>query len=312
MTQEFSIEVTPEQAGTRLDVFVASAFEQASRSAVRRWIDEGAVLVDGQARKAGHALKSGEMVSVSPPPPQPLDLQPEPIPLKIVYEDESLLVIDKPAGLVVHPGAGIRQGTLANALLHHLRQVSRSDTVRPGIVHRLDKGTSGLMVAAKSEAAHQALSAQFKQREVEKRYLTLVHGRLRAESGRIDAPLGRDPERRTRMSTRSRSPRQALTEYRVLRRLREFTLVEVRLHTGRTHQIRVHFEHLGHPVAGDPTYSARRRLPVSAPARKALEKLGRPFLHSAVLAFKHPVSGRSLRFESPLPPELDELLSSLE
>ncbi|MEE8587373.1 MAG: RluA family pseudouridine synthase [Acidobacteriota bacterium] len=312
MSEKSNLLVSLRQAGTRLDVFVTAAFPEASRSAVRRWIDGGSVTVDGKVRKAGHALRPQETVSVTPPPPQPVDLVPEPIPLDIVFEDDWLVVIDKPAGLVVHPGAGNRQGTLANALLHHLQQVSRSRSIRAGIVHRLDKGTSGLLVAAKNESVHQGLAAQFKQRQVEKRYLALVLGRLEPDQGRIEVPLGRHPRQRTRMSTRSRFPRQALTEYRVLRRFLEFTLAEVKLHTGRTHQIRVHFEHLGHPVAGDPTYTARRRFPLTPRAQKVLKGLDRPFLHAAGLAFDHPVTAKRLQFESPLPLELDEFLSSLE
>ena len=312
MSEKSNLFVSPQQAGTRLDVFVAGAFPESSRSSVRRWIDGGGVTVDGKLRKAGYALRPQEMVSVTPPPPQPVDLVPEPIPLDILFEDDWLVVIDKPAGLVVHPGAGNRQGTLANALLHHFQQLSRSQSIRPGIVHRLDKGTSGLLVAAKNESVHEGLAAQFKQRQVEKRYLALVLGRLEPDQGRIEVPLGRHPRQRTRMSTRSRSPRQALTAYRVLRRFLEFSLVEVKLHTGRTHQIRVHFEHLGHPVAGDPTYTARRRFPLRLSAQKVLKGLDRPFLHAAGLAFDHPVTAKRLEFESPLPPELDEVLSSLE
>lgn len=312
MSEQSSLIVSPPQAGTRLDVFVASAFPEASRSAVRRWIDAGSVTVDGQLRKAGYALRASETVLVTPPPPEPSQLTPEPIPLQIVFEDEWLVVVDKPAGLVVHPGAGNRQGTLAHALLHHLQEVSRSLSIRPGIVHRLDKGTSGLMVVAKTESVHQGLADQFKQRQVRKRYLTLVLGRLGDESGRIEVPLGRHPRQRTRMSTRSRSPRQAITDYRTLRRWNDFTLVEVRILTGRTHQIRVHFEHMGHPVAGDPTYSARRRFPLPPKAQKILRGLKRPFLHAAGLEFDHPVTGERLSFESPLPAELDEFLSSLE
>ncbi len=312
MPQTTKLLVSPSQAGTRLDIFVAAAFPEASRSAVRRWIDSGAVTVDGKVRKAGHALRPQESISVTPPPPRPVELEPEAIPLNVVFEDHSLVVIDKPAGLVVHPGAGNRQGTLANALLHHLQKVSRSQSIRPGIVHRLDKGTSGLLVVAKNESVHQGLATQFKQRQVEKRYLALVLGRPEHGQGRIEVPLGRHPRQRTRMSTQSRSPRQALTEYRILRRFLEFTLVEVRLHTGRTHQIRVHFEHLGHPVAGDPTYTARRRFPLSPSTQKALKGLNRPFLHAAGLAFDHPVTSKRLRFESPLPRELAEFLSSLE
>ena len=305
-----SLEAGPQQVRLRLDVFVCEAYPQATRSAVRRWIDAGCVKVGGEVRKAGYALRLGDSVDVAPPTPAPLDLEAESIDLSIVFEDEDLAVVDKPSGLVVHPGAGNWSGTLANALLHHFGKVSRSDPIRPGIVHRLDKDTSGLIVVAKCERVHQALAEQFKRRSVVKRYLALVHGRLEDDQGRIDAALGRHPRHRTRMSTSSRNPREALTEYRVLRRFQAATYVRVRLHTGRTHQIRVHFEHIGHPVVGDPLYSANRKGGPAA-GHPILKSLNRQFLHAAGLAFVHPTSGSPLSFESALPGELEELLRRL-
>ncbi|HSR68270.1 MAG TPA: RluA family pseudouridine synthase [Acidobacteriota bacterium] len=304
--------ITTEEAGTRLDVFVAQRLEDPSRSAVRRWIDEGHVTVDGERRKAGHGLRRGEVVRAVPPPAPPSTLQPERIPLDIVFEDPDLAVVDKPAGLVVHPGAGNRTGTLANALLHHFQQVSREDSARPGIVHRLDKDTSGLMVVAKNESAHEALARQFKKRKVEKHYLALVYGHPDPPRGTIEAPLGRDPNQRTRMSTRSRRPRMAVTRYRTLGTHGPFALLEVHLYTGRTHQIRVHLEHIGHPVAGDPVYKANRPFPLRGLSARALKGLERQFLHASHLAFRHPRDDRRLEFDSELPDELARILERLE
>ncbi|HSR50638.1 MAG TPA: RluA family pseudouridine synthase [Acidobacteriota bacterium] len=303
--------ITPEQAGTRLDVFVSQALEDPSRSAVRRWIDEGHVTVDGEKVKAGHSLREGQVVEASPPPPPPSTLEPEDIDIEIVYEDEDLAVVDKPAGLVVHPGAGNRSGTLANALLHHFQEVSREDSARPGIVHRLDKDTSGLMVVAKNESVHEALARQFKKRTVEKRYLALVYGHPSPVQGTIEAPVGRHPNQRTRMSTRSRKPRMALTRYRTLGTHGPFALLEIRLYTGRTHQIRVHLEHIGHPVAGDPVYTANRPFPLRGKTAHALKGLKRQFLHASHLAFDHPSQERRLSFDSPLPSELAQILERL-
>lgn len=313
-------------AGERLDKFVLDRLTQqdfppaapplttrsVTRSAVRRWIDAGRVSVNQQSVKAGQGLKRGDRVEVSIPPPEPSVLTPQDIPLKIVYEDQRLIVIDKPAGLVVHPGAGNRQGTLANALLHHLNRVSRPESVRPGIVHRLDKGTSGLIVIAKDEAAHEALAAQFKSRQVDKRYLALVYGIPDPPEGRIEAAIGRHRTQRTKMSTRSPKSRPALTEYKVLRTFPFFSLLEARLHTGRTHQIRVHFEHIGHPVVGDSAYSGNRPGELRGSDRAAIAALDRPFLHAWKLSFRHPDRKQALELEAPLPPELEEVLARLE
>jgi 23S rRNA pseudouridine1911/1915/1917 synthase len=238
---------------------------------------------------------------------------PEAIPLKIIHEDGTLVVVDKPAGLVVHPGTGNRQGTLANALLHHFQSISRSETIRPGIVHRLDKATSGLMVVAKNDQAHDFLARQFKDRQVEKHYLALVYGCLKERAGVIDVSLGRDPFVRTKMSTRSRRARKALTRYETIRVYRDFTYVRVYPQTGRTHQIRVHFQHLGHPVVGDETYGGKAIQRVKDPDLIApIRSLKRYFLHAEFLAFVHPDSGEKVSFEIPLPDELAELLRALK
>lgn len=304
--------VESEDAGKRLDLFLAEHLEQVSRSAVQRWIAKGAVTVDGRIRKAGFTLSAGQTVVANPPPIEPVTLIPQDLPLDIVYEDEDLVVVDKPAGMVVHPGAGNRQGTLANALAFYFQRLSRPNGLRPGIVHRLDKNTSGLLVVAKREEVHAALSGQFKKREVEKEYLALVYGTITSDQGEIDVPLGRDPVARTRISTRSRRTRPAVTRYRVIRRLREFTYLRVFLLTGRTHQIRVHFQHLGHPVVGDNTYGHRAVKKVRDPLTKqAVQSLDRLFLHATFLSFLHPIKGVRIRLTSPLPSQLASFLETL-
>lgn len=311
------LEATAENAGQRLDVFLTAELVQASRSMVRRWIETGHVTVNEKRKKPKYVVKGGDRISVLIPRPEPAHLVAEAIPLSITYEDASLVVVDKPAGIVVHPGAGNRQGTLANALLHHFGKISRQDTLRPGIVHRLDKGTSGLLVVAKNERVHEFLASQFKRREVEKHYLAMVYGKVEETEGVIDRPLGRDPWARTRVSTRSRRPRAAVTRYEVTRFLwgggTPFSLVRVILQTGRTHQIRVHFQSIGHPVVGDDTYGRKAYQRVKdAAVRHVVEGLGRYFLHATLLSFLHPETGQRVRFESPLPDELAQLLSVLK
>ncbi len=307
------LRVNSSGAGRRLDAYLSRRLSQFSRSSIRRWVEDNRVLVLGQRRKPSYLLRPGDEIRVDPPPPEPSHLTPEPIPLNVLHEDSCLLIVDKPAGQVVHPGAGNRSGTLANALAYHLAELSRRETVRPGIVHRLDKGTSGLLAVAKTERAHEHLSGQFARREVKKRYLALVHGSVEKDRGEIDVALGRHPRSRTRFSTRTRKPRSALTRYRVLSRHPGFTYLSVAPHTGRTHQIRVHLTHLGHPVVGDDTYGGRRlrQLPDSIRG-SIMVQMGRHFLHAASLAIVHPVTGRRVRFESPLPQELEAVLAVLE
>ena len=309
----FIFKVVPEETRERLDVYLSKRLQGPSRSAIQAWIRSGAVLVDGAGVKPGHQVRAGETISVCPPPPEPSDLTPEALDLDIIHEDQWLAVIDKPAGLVVHPGAGVARGTLANALLYHFTQLRAEGNVRPGIVHRLDKNTSGLLVVAKDERTHDALARQFQRREVEKRYVALVYGRLAQKQGTIDVALGRDPSSRTRISTRSRRPRQAITDYAVTREFERFSLLDVTLHTGRMHQIRVHLQHIKHPVVGDTTYGGDPRafLRQSALIRD-IQALGRHFLHAGRLAFFHPWLERRMVFESPLPPELAEFLGRLE
>lgn len=292
-------------AGKRLDVFLQERLGEYSRSRLQEWIREGRVRVDGKAERPSHRLRGGETVQVEPAELRPLRAVPEEIPLRILYQDEDVIAVDKPAGMVVHAGAGAHSGTLVNALLHHFGSLSQlGGELRPGIVHRLDRYTSGVLLVARSDSAHRKLAEQFAARTVEKVYLALVHGRVKGEHGRIEKPISRDPARRVRMTTRRLEGRAAITEYRVVRRLGRFTLLEVRIKTGRTHQIRAHFASLGHPVAGDRVYGA----PAKA---EGLPLLGRFFLHAQRVSFEQPTKGVRVTVESPLPPELEAWMGSL-
>jgi 23S rRNA pseudouridine1911/1915/1917 synthase len=302
-------------ADRRLDVFLSGALTEMSRSRVQRLIREGRVLVDGRVPRPSDLTRAGSVVEVEVPEPTPIGVAPEPLPLSVIYEDPSLVVVDKRAGMVVHPSAGHPDGTLVNALLHRCPDLSGiGGRLRPGIVHRMDKGTSGLLVVAKNDRAHQALAAQFKEHTVDREYLALVWGRFREEKGRFDRPVGRHPRDRKRMSVASPRGRSALTLYRVEREIGSFTLLRLRLRTGRTHQIRVHLSAAGHPVVGDPTYGGGAPRGAAGPRgiRPLLRKMARPALHAALLGFEHPESGERMRFESPLPPELSDFLAGLE
>ena len=300
-------------AGTRLDAWLAAAVPELSRARIQALIGEGRVTLGGHPARPSARVRTGQQVVLDVPAPVRAEPEPEDIPLAVVYEDEDLLVIDKPAGLVVHPGPGTPRGTLVNALLGHVRDLSGvGGVLRPGIVHRLDKGTSGLLVVAKNDEAHRDLALQFAGRTVEKEYLALVLGVPRTREGRVDAPIGRDPRDRKRMSVRATRGREARSTWRLLESYDGAALLRVRIHTGRTHQIRVHLASLGHPVAGDATYGGTRTPPSrGAAARAALTGLSRPALHAARLAFRHPRTGERLSFESPLPPDLDLALAAL-
>lgn len=300
-------------ANLRLDAYLAAGISDWSRARIQRLIEDGDVLVNGRAVKPSYKLRAGDAIEVELVTASATEFTPEHIPLEIVYEDAELVVVNKPAGLVVHPGAGIKSGTLANALAFHFRQLSgRGGRERPGIVHRLDKDTSGLIVVAKTEEAHEKLSEQFRTREVFKSYLALVHGRVADESGRIEQPIARDPRHRTRMAV-VRGGRPALSLYRVQKSFERFTLLEVEIKTGRTHQIRVHLQWLKHPVVGDETYGGGRDKTIAdTRVRAAVARLGRIFLHAARLGFQHPRTLERLNFQSPLPTELTELLKVLE
>lgn len=311
--------VSPAESGTRLDVFLARHMPDWSRNQVQRQVKSGAVAVGPRAAyKAGEILESGARVMIRAARHE-IRAEPEDLPLEILYEDDDLLVVNKPADMVVHVGAGVKSGTLVNALLHHIgrqgnpgRSKSLSTAggeLRPGIVHRLDRMTSGLVVVAKNDAAHRSLSAQFKAREVHKRYLALVHGVMPHGRGEIAKPVGRDPRRRIRMRPGGIGAREASTRYRVLKRFARFTLVEAEPLTGRTHQIRVHLSSLGHPIAGDTLYGAPARFAI---AGREVETLARNFLHAAAIEFRHPRTGQTMQFEAPLPAELQGWLETLE
>ncbi len=311
--ESLSLVVDVDAKGQRLDRWLAARLPALSRSRIQALIADGHVRLDGDTPVPSRRLRPGQAVSVRVPPAVPAVPRAEDIPVRILHEDDRLLVVDKPAGLVVHPGAGAATGTLVNALLHLLPDLSGvGGVLRPGIVHRLDKGTSGLMVVAKDDAAHRALARQFASRTVDKEYLAIVLGVPRAAAAVIDRPIGRDPVRRQRMSVAARRGRAAVTRYAMVEALDGAALLRVRIETGRTHQIRVHLASLGHPVAGDETYGGRRTPPSKrAGSRRALLALTRPALHAARLGFVHPSSGQRLTFESPLPEDLQETLTTL-
>jgi len=301
--QEVSFSV--EAGGERLDRYLVAHLPDLSRAALQRLIEAGEVLVNGQPSRPAYKVRPGDLLVVRVPPPEPTELFPEPIPLDIVYEDADLIVVNKPAGLVVHPGAGNPRGTLVNALLYHCPTLNVGGAVRPGIVHRLDKDTSGLLVVAKSDLAHQRLQQQFKRREVHKQYLALVYGALRTDRGYIQAPIGRHPVQRVKMAVIEKG-REARTRWTVRARYvdavgRPYTLLEVLLETGRTHQIRVHCAWLGHPLVGDALYGPQR------PALPA----PRQCLHAAALSLTHPITGTPLSFSAPLPEDFQNVLNSL-
>ncbi len=291
---------------------LARAFPDLSRSRAQRLIAEGRVRVDGRAARPATRLAGGERIAVEIPDSEPTGLIPQDLPLRVLHEDEDLVVLDKAAGMVVHPARGTPHSTVVNALLHRLGQGPAG--ARLGLVHRLDKETSGCLLVAKTEAALSALQADFQARRVEKTYLALCHGAL-APSGRLDTPYGRHPRDRTRFTGRARGSRRAVTEWRVRERFGEAaTLAEVNLHTGRTHQIRVHLSEAGHPLLADASYGGRRRearLPAEHPARRAAEAVGRQALHAWRLSFDHPRTGARVSFEAPLPADLERALAVL-
>jgi 23S rRNA pseudouridine1911/1915/1917 synthase len=289
----------------RVDHFLQEQLPQYSRSRLQTWIKDGHVTIDGAPARVSHLLHGGETIVVQPTAPPPLKATAEALPVEVLYEDPSVFAINKPSGLVVHAGAGNHSGTLVNRLVHHFQTLSGvGGELRPGIVHRLDKDTSGILLVARNDAAHRSLAAQFSGRTVEKTYLALVHGSVRDETGRITRSIMRDPVHRTRMACAPteglrKLGREALTEYRVLQRSERHTYLEVRIGTGRTHQIRVHLSQLGHPIAGDTLYGA--------PAHPE----GRPWLHAFQVTFTQPTSGTTITLEAPLPPGLEAWKSGL-
>ena len=303
------LDVTADHAGQRLDRMLAAVLGDLSRSQIQKLIAGGRVLVRGRVARANLAVREGDRVTVDVPAPEPPDASPEPLPLVVLHQDADLAVLDKPAGMVVHPAAGHTSGTLVNALLHHLPDLSGvGGELRPGIVHRLDRGTSGVMVVAKHDEAHRELARQFHDREVEKEYVALVWGVVQA-GRRIEAAIGRDPANRTRMSARARRARAAVTRITRAHHMRGLTLCQVAIHTGRPHQIRVHLSSIGHPVVGDSLYGGLHR---RVPGRlRAVQRLTRPFLHAERLVFTHPRDGLRMEFTAPLPADLEQVLEAL-
>lgn len=338
--ETLAFDVSDEEAGARLDALLAARVEGVSRTTIKRLIEDGDATVAGHAVKPSHKVRAGDRVELELNAPPPLDLEPEDIPLDIVHEDDDLIVVNKPAGMVVHPAAGVSRGTLANAVAYRLlntkeegatlrrgdeaQEAAFSSTVttsqrrnvsssqRPGIVHRLDRDTSGLIVVAKNAFAHEHLAEQFRARTVFKAYVALVYGRMKEDAGRVEQPVARDPRHRTRMAV-VRGGREAVTLWRARRRYDRFTLLDVKIKTGRTHQIRVHLAFINHPVAGDETYGMGRDRNLADPRlRAALAALNRQFLHAEQLAFTHPRTGERLRFTAPLPADLKTFLEELE
>ncbi len=287
--------------GTRLDHYLKDRFPGRSRAQLQEWIRAGNVRVDGKPAKSSQLLRGDEQVDVEPAERPPLKATAEDLPVEILYEDESVIAVNKPAGMVVHAGAGVHSGTLVNALLHRFQQLSSTGgELRPGIVHRIDRFTSGVLLVARNDSAHRHLAAQFASRKVEKTYLALVHGKVKLESGHIDKPIARDPVKRIRMTTRLATGRAASSQYHVLERFPAFTLLKVGIGTGRTHQIRVHLSSIGHPVAGDPLYGA--------PADPRHDRF---FLHARRICFESPATGKMVAVEAPLPPELEQWLQQV-
>jgi 23S rRNA pseudouridine1911/1915/1917 synthase len=297
--------------GMRLDQFVVRQIPGESRSQVQNWIRKGYILANGKQVKTGYLARINDQISLRIPQLLPDQPFPEDIPLSIIYEDSHLAVIDKPAGLVCHAGAGVHSGTLVNALLHRMGPLAAGDPVRPGIVHRLDKFTSGIMLVAKNNMAHRQLAQQFKNRQVKKEYAALVHGSPSPSSGTIDSPIGRDSKNRKKMSTCAHRTRTAITHYELEENYGCVSLLKIRIETGRTHQIRVHLAQKGHPIVGDSLYGGNRIKNLPPDLLDAAKELHRPFLHSRHLTFHHPLTGELLSFSSPLALELQRFLSSV-
>jgi 23S rRNA pseudouridine1911/1915/1917 synthase len=295
------IQFTIEEDKERIDKVIASLNEEWSRSQVQQWIKDGLVTVNGKAVKANYKCSAGDAVVVELPEPEPLDVEPEEMDLDIYYEDADVLVVNKPRGMVVHPAPGHMRGTLVNGLLAHCKDLSGINGVlRPGIVHRIDKDTSGLLMVAKNDFAHESLVNQLVNKTVTRKYKAIVHGVIPHDYGTIDAPIGRDKHDRQSMAVTEENGKEAVTHFHVLERFDKFTFIECQLETGRTHQIRVHMKYIGYPLAGDPKYGPKKTLPIDGQA-----------LHAGVLGFTHPRTGEYLEFEAPLPKEFQHVLDML-
>jgi len=306
MADRLELVVPAAAAGMRLDRFLATAPGVGTRSQAKQLIDAGRVLVDGTAHRSARPLRAGARVAVELRAPEPLGIEPEALPLRVLYEDAHLLAVDKPPGMVVHPAPGARRGTLVNALAHRLGTLAGPGAPeRPGIVHRLDRDTSGVLLVARTAAALEALARQFRERTVEKRYVAVVRGAVASATGRIDRPIGRHPRERKRMSVRSRRGRAAVTSWTVLERLPGATVVRLAPETGRTHQLRVHLAAAGHPIIGDRVYGTRRV------RREAWPDAPRQALHAEEIGFTHPATGARVVVRAPLPPDIEDLIASL-
>ncbi|MCM3495536.1 RluA family pseudouridine synthase [Paenibacillus lactis] len=295
--------VDAESAKTRIDKYITDGLaEDVSRSQVQLWIADGHVLVNDSPVKANYKVSQGDRIALTIPAPSVVEIVPEDIPLDIAYEDRDVIVVNKPRGMVVHPAPGHVSGTLVNALMHHCKDLSGiNGELRPGIVHRIDKDTTGLIMAAKNDKAHASLAAQLKEHSVNRRYLALVHGNISHDQGTIDAPIGRDPQDRKMYTVTDRNSKHAVTHFTVVERFGDYSLLELKLATGRTHQIRVHMKYIGHPLVGDPVYGKSKGI-----------KLNGQALHAAVLGFVHPASGQYLEFSAPMPEDMEELLTILK
>jgi 23S rRNA pseudouridine1911/1915/1917 synthase len=318
MSENRSVKIDQEESGERLDVFCTGLLEDLTRSRIKKLIDGGRILVNGLPSKAGYKLREADVIDIAVPDPVEIDLTPENIPIEILYQDDDLLVVNKPAGMVVHPAVGNYGSTLVHALLYHVKDLSGiGGKLKPGIVHRLDKDTSGLLIVAKNDRAHSGLSDMIKERKVNRLYRAIVIGDLPQDAGVLSFPIGRSGSDRKKMAVVHRGSRDAVTEYRVLQRFGRYTYAEIKLHTGRTHQIRVHFSHSGFPVLGDPEYKGRE-LPHEKLSkgeldlwRKLLKILPRQALHSYHLEFTHPVSRKTIEVTSDLPPDFKEALRNI-
>ena len=299
--EDYTYKILEAQKGERIDKALASLESDWSRSQIQIWLKDGAVLVNGETVKTNYKVKPDDVVTVSVPEAEPLDIEAENLNLEIVYEDEDVLVVNKPRGMVVHPAPGHTSGTLVNGLMHQVKDLSGINGImRPGIVHRIDKDTSGLLMVAKNDKAHVSLVDQLVKKTVTRKYIALVHGHLPHDKGTVDAPIGRDPRDRQSMTVVD-SGKHAITHFRVLERFGNFTLVECRLETGRTHQIRVHMKYIGYPLAGDPKYGPKKTIDFDGQA-----------LHAAVIGFIHPRTEEYLEFETPLPQVFSELLEEMK
>lgn len=312
MTHTFT--AIPSDAKNRLDIFLSQKLPELTRSRIKNLIEGGLVYLNSKPAKAGVKIKTGDKIAITIPLPQVIAAEPEKIQMDILYEDKHIIVINKPPGLTVHPGAGRAKGTLVNALLYHCKDLSGiGGALRPGIVHRIDKDTSGVIIAAKTDKAHQSLSQQFKEHSIKRRYLTIVWGVVKNDEGTIDLPIGRHISERKKMSVRAKRGRRAVTHYRVIKRFNNFTLLEASLETGRTHQIRVHLSAIHHPVAGDPVYG-KKNMPsgLSPKLTMLLKNLKRQALHAQTLGIIHPETKEYLEFTSPLPDDMNTVMRALE